>query len=98
MLSPQLKPGEMMACHILPEAQEEITRWGSALLEKHGEDLTLCHYVARVGERGDLPTSCVIRDDFAEQFGESFLVPSDNEKEISLGRVFENLVASSKRQ
>jgi hypothetical protein len=81
---------------LFPEAQEEIARWGSALLEKHGEDLTLCHYIARVGERRYQPTSCVIRDDFAEQFGESFLVPSDNEEEISIGRVFENFVTSSK--
>ena len=83
---------------LFPEAQEAIARWRSALLEKYGEDLTLCHYVARVGERGDQPTSCVIRDDFAEQFGESFLVPSENEKEFSIGRVFENFVASSKRR
>ena len=87
-------------CHaysqLFPEAQAEVARWRSALLGKHGEDLTLCHYIVRVGARADRPTSCVILDDFAEKFGESFLVPADNEAEISLGRVFENFVTSSK--
>jgi len=83
---------------LFPEAQEEIARWRSTLLERHGEDLTLCHYVVRVGARGDRSASCVIRDDFAERFGESFLVPSDNENELSLGRVFENFVASAHRR
>jgi hypothetical protein len=40
----------------------------------------------------------VIRSDFAEQFGESFLVPSDNEEEFSIGRAFENFVRSSQRR
>jgi hypothetical protein len=80
---------------LFPEAREEIARWRSALLEEHGEELTLCHYVARVGAQGERPTSCVIRDDFAEKFGESFLVPSENESETSIGRVFENVVPGS---
>jgi len=83
---------------LFPKAQEDIARWRASLIREHGEDLSLCHYVARVGPRGDLPTSCVIRDDFAEQFGESFLVPSDNEEEFSIGRVFESLVPSAQRR
>jgi hypothetical protein len=87
-------------CHaysqLFPDAQEELARWRSTLLEKHGEDQTLCYYIARVGGRTDRPTCCVIQDDFAEKFGESFLVPSDNEAEFSIGRVFENFVTSSK--
>jgi hypothetical protein len=83
---------------LFPEAREETARWRSALLEEHGEDLTLCHYVVRVGARGDRPTSCVIRDDFAEQFGESFRVPSENESELSIGRVFENVVPGSEHR
>ena len=89
-------------CHaysqLFPDAQEELARWRSTLLEKHGEGLTLCHYIARVGGRTDRPTCCVIQDDFAEKFGESFLVPSDNEAEFSIGTVFENFVTSSKRR
>jgi hypothetical protein len=83
---------------LFPEAEQEIARWRSALVGRHGEDLTLCHYVARVGPRGDSPTSCLIRDDFREQFGESFLVPSDDENRISLGRVYENFFPSSGRR
>jgi hypothetical protein len=83
---------------LFPGAQEDIDRWRSSLIRKHGEDLSLCHYVARVGPRGDAPTSCVIRSDFAEQFGESFLVPSDNEEEFSIGRAFENFVPSPQRR
>ena len=83
---------------LFPGAQEDIARWRSSLIGKHGEDLSLCHYVARVGPRGDPPTSCVIRSDFAEQFGESFLVPSDNQEEFSIGWAFENFVPSSQRR
>lgn len=83
---------------LFPGAQEDIARWRSSLIQKHGEDLSLCHYVARVGPRGDAPTSLVFRSDFAEQFGDSFLVPSDNQEEISIGRVFENFVPSSQRR
>jgi methylase of polypeptide subunit release factors len=82
---------------LFQKARDEIARWRSALLEKHGEDLTLCHYVVRVRARGDAPASCVMRDDFVAEFGESFLVPSEDEKEISLGRVFENFVPSRDR-
>ena len=32
------------------------------------------------------------REDFAEQFGESFLVPIEDEKGIAMGRAFENFV------
>ncbi len=77
------------------EAGEEISRWRSVLLEKYGPDLSLCHYVARVRARGDRPISCVMRDDFAEQFGESFLVPTDDEEGIAMGRAFENFVPPS---
>jgi hypothetical protein len=83
---------------LFPESQEEIARWRASLCEKHGEELTLCHYVARVRARSERSTSCTIRDDFAEQFGESFRVPSDDEKAISIGRAFENFVPSSARR
>jgi hypothetical protein len=74
------------------EAGEEISRWRSTLLEKHGPDLALCHYVARVRARGGRSTSWVMRNDFAEQFGESFLVPVEDEEGIAMGRAFENFV------
>ncbi len=81
---------------LFPNAREEIARWKSALLEKHAPGLTLCHYVARVRARGERPTSCVMRDDFAEQFGESFLVPTEDEMGFAMGRAFENFVPPSR--
>jgi hypothetical protein len=83
---------------LFSQSQQDIDRWGSSLIRQYGEDLSLCHYVARIGPRGDSPTPLVIRDDFAEQFGESFLVPSDNQEEFSIGRAFENFVPSSQRR
>jgi hypothetical protein len=59
---------------------------------RRGSGLTLCHYVVDIGPQSDGPTACLIRDDFAEKFGESFLVPSQNEAELAFGRVFENFL------
>lgn len=77
---------------LFPEALAAVDRWQSALREKHGPRLTLCHYVVDVGPRSDLPTACMIRDDFAEKFGDNFLVPSDNDEELAFGRAFENFI------
>ncbi len=75
-----------------PEARAAIERWASALIGDHGEELTLCHYVAHVGARRDGPTSIEIRDDFAEKFGASFLVPSDDRERLAVARVAENFL------
>jgi hypothetical protein len=83
---------------LFPEAEGEIARWRSALLEKYGAGLTLSHYVARVGAQGRRPASCAMRSDFAEQFGERFWIPSEDERGLAFGRVFENFVPSSRRQ
>ncbi len=77
---------------LFPKATSEIDRWRSGLTEIHGNDLTLCHYVVDIGPQTDGSTECVTRDNFAEKFGESFLVPSNNESELAFGRVFENFV------
>ena len=37
-----------------------------------------------------------MRGDFVERFGESFLVPSNDEDELAFGRVFENVVPPAK--
>jgi len=37
----------------------------------------------------------MIRENFAEKFGESFLVQSENEEQLSFGRVFENYLPIS---
>jgi len=78
--------------HLFPNATQAVERWESDLLRRYGEGLTLCHYVAHIGSEKDVATSCVIRDNFAQKFGESFLVPSDSEEQLALGRVLENVV------
>jgi hypothetical protein len=82
---------------LFPASEAAILRWKDDLIEKHGGDLNLCHYVVQIGPRGGTETRCVVRDDFRERFGESFLVPSDNEDELAFGRVFENAVPGAAR-
>jgi hypothetical protein len=45
-----------------------------------------------VGPQSSGPAACEIRENFAEKFGEAFLVPSENAAELALGRVLENFV------
>lgn len=77
---------------LFPKHATAIGRWRSDLTRRHGEDLALCHYVLDVGPRAAGAADCRIRDDFAEKFGESFLVPSADPEELAFGRVFENVV------
>jgi hypothetical protein len=77
---------------VFADATEAIERWEYDLVQKYGEGLTLCHYVAHVGPRMAATTSCVVSDNFSQKFGESHLVPSDSEEQLALGRVLENIV------
>lgn len=77
---------------IFPDSTSAIDSWRSDLLDRHGDGLTLCHYVIDIGPRSDRPGDCVIRENFSEKFGDQFLVPSEDEAELALARVFENLV------
>jgi hypothetical protein len=52
--------------------------------------LQLSHYVIEIGPQSAVPTSRVIRQNFAEKFGESFFIASENAAELAFGRVFEN--------
>jgi SAM-dependent methyltransferase len=100
--SVELTPAQRLPIHfdaycraysqLFPEAAEAIAGWKSRLAAKHGDGLTLCHYVVCVGPRAREETSCVIRENFAEKFGEDFLVPSDDPNALSFGRVLENVV------
>ena len=65
------------------------------MTERCGSALTLCHYIVDVGPRSRGPTACAQRDNFAEKFGPSFLVPSDRAEELALGRVLENFVGDT---
>jgi SAM-dependent methyltransferase len=77
---------------LFPGAEAEIDAWRTHLSRRYGTDLTLCHFVLDVGPRSEGPTSCAVRQNFAEKFGRSFLVPSEAARELALGRVSENLV------
>ena len=80
---------------LFPKARRETDLWRTDLVTKHGTDLTLRHYVVDVGPRSEEQTVCVVRENFAEKFGESFLVPSEHTEELAFGRVFENFVPAS---
>ncbi len=77
---------------LFPDASSAIDRWRSDLMGRHSKDLDLCHYVVDVGPQSDDPVDCVISENFAEKFGHSFLVPSENEAELAFARVFENFI------
>ena len=77
---------------LFPDAAAKVEHWRAALVRRHGDGLGLCHYVVDIGPRTGAPGPCVIRDDFAEKFGEDFLVPAANTSELAIGRVFENFV------
>ena len=80
---------------LFPKARTEIDLWRTDLVTKHGTDLTLRHYVADIGLQSAGQTVCVVRENFAEKFGESFLVPSEHTEELAFGRVFENFIPAS---
>ena len=77
---------------LFPDAAAKVEHWRAALVRRHGDGLGLCHYVVDIGPRTGAPGPCVIRDDFAEKFGEDFLVPAADTSELAIGRVFENFV------
>jgi methyltransferase family protein len=81
---------------LFPNEVKAIERWESNLVQRYGKGLTLCHYIAHVGPEVDAPTSCVIRDNFPQKFGESCFVPSDIENQLALGRVLENVIRGTR--
>jgi hypothetical protein len=77
---------------LFAKAGPAIDRWRTDIVRRHGSGLTLRHYIVDIGPRSDRPTECVMRANFAEKFGESFLVPSEDEEALAFGRVWENFV------
>jgi hypothetical protein len=77
---------------LFPESTPAIEQWRSDLTRRHGEPLSLCHYVVEIGPASDSRTECVIRENFAEKFGAQFFVPSEKQDELAFARVFENFV------
>ena len=82
---------------LFPGAKAEIARWEDDLLGKYGDALMLNHYMAHVGPQIDGPTTYVMRDNFQEKYGENLLVPFRDDKELSYGRIFENILDFSGR-
>ena len=82
---PSAIPGSQSSHRALAVRPASATRSG----------LVLCHYVVDIGRESDGPGNCMIRENFAEKFGESFLVQSENEEQLSFGRVFENYLPIS---
>jgi hypothetical protein len=83
---------------LFPEAQAEIARWEGDLLGKYGDALMLNHYIAHIGPQIDGPTRYVIRENFTEKYGENLLVPVRNDKQLSYGRIVENILDFSGRE
>jgi hypothetical protein len=79
---------------LFPRDIAAIDRWEADLVGRHGAQLTVSHYVIEIGPSANESTRCVIRDNFAEKFGSSFLVPSADAPELAMGRVFENYTAA----
>lgn len=81
---------------LFPGSEAAIGRWEAELVERHGRELGLCHYVVHVGPRSARATSCSARENFPEKFGEDFLIPAEDEDALAFGRVFENLLPVSR--
>jgi hypothetical protein len=77
---------------LFPAAKADIARWQSDLIGRHGKDLMLSHYVAHVGPQANWSTSCVIRHNFKEKYGEDLLVPFQDDKDLSYSRILENVL------
>ena len=79
---------------IFPGNHEAIRRWRTDLLERHGAALTLDHYVVHVGPQRQAPTRCSIEDNLERKFGEGLRLSFAEDRQLALGRVFENFVPS----
>ena len=71
-----------------------LPQWRTDLLQRHCSGLTLCRSVADIAPQSEGPTNWGIRENFAEKFGGSFLVPSEKQAELAFGRIFEDFVAA----
>lgn len=77
---------------LFPRAAEDIAFWKSGLIGRYGDGLTLSHYIAHIGPQAAGPAACIIRDNFKEKYGENLLVPFRDDKELSYGRICENIL------
>lgn len=76
---------------LFPHREAEVAAWEAALVAAHGKGLQECQYVMQLGPESPGGGSCAVRDDFAEQFGEDFMIAGPAE-ELAFGRAFENFI------
>ncbi len=77
---------------IFPSAADAIRRWRADLTRRHGGALTLDHYVVNVGVRRPGRTRWTLTDDLERRYGEGLRLVFADDREMALGRVFENIV------
>ncbi len=77
---------------LFPHREAEVAAWEAALVAAHGTGLQECQYVMQLGPESPGGGSCAVRDDFAEQFGEDFMIPAGPAEELAFGRAFENFI------
>jgi len=77
---------------VFPAAREAIQRWRADLLGRHGGALTMDHYVAHVDARRPGATRWTLADNLEQKFGEGLRLRFTEDREMALGRVFENFV------
>jgi hypothetical protein len=77
---------------VFPRAEEAIRRWRADLEKRHGPSLALDHYVMHVGAKRAGPTRWRLADNLEQKFGEGLRLVFDDDRQLALGRVFENFV------
>lgn len=77
---------------LFPDAADAIQRWRDDLVGRHGAALTLDHFVVHVGAQRSGPTRWTIHDDLEAKFGAGLRLTFRDDREMALGRAFENLV------
>jgi len=77
---------------LFPTHADGIGRWRADIEGRHGVGLALDHYVIHVAGRGEAPTDCAIADNLEEKYGVGLRLTFDEDRELALGRAFENFV------
>lgn len=77
---------------LFPTQTEGVKRWRDDIEHRHGAGLSLDHYIIHVAGRGDEPTQCTITDNLEEKYGLGLRLTFDEDRELALGRAFENFV------
>jgi hypothetical protein len=77
---------------LFPSVADAIQRWRANLTRHYGAALTLDHFVVHVGARRPGHTHWTIADNLEQKFGERLRLLFTDDRQMALGRVFENLV------